>query len=257
MVPSDDVTRPKLWIVSVREPVFYGRLYRRIIQQCPERIGGVVLVPNPATRTLRGFVHETIYRTSFWGLRGFLYAGYRVVRALTTGNGDIARAARTNAIPVWTVAKISDAAALLRDNGAWIVLASVSGRIRQVDLAGIPGGWVNTHCGPLPRYGGLDAPFWCLFHREPNLTVTLHYMDPEFDSGPIIAQRSIVHSGETYFEAVDRLFDLAFEAHVEFAADLSPSREEARSQEPKDRTYFGKPSAALGRAFRRGGGRFA
>lgn len=111
---------------------------------------------------------------------------------------------------------------------AWIVLASETTRIGAADQDSVPGGWVNTHYGPLPHYGGLDAPFWCFYHREPQLAVTLHYMDKKFDTGPINAQEFIANEGQGYFKTVDALFDLAFDAHTAFAAEFSPGRAETR-----------------------------
>jgi len=46
-------------------------------------------------------------------------------------------------------------------------------------------GCFNLHPGPLPRYAGLNAPNWALYHGETWHGVTLHWMAPGIDTGPI------------------------------------------------------------------------
>lgn len=46
-------------------------------------------------------------------------------------------------------------------------------------------GSFNLHPGPLPRYAGLNAPCWAIYHGERTHGVTLHWMDRGIDAGPI------------------------------------------------------------------------
>tara|TARA_B100001250_G_C19762284_1_gene773058 strand:- start:466 stop:1236 length:771 start_codon:yes stop_codon:yes gene_type:complete len=46
-------------------------------------------------------------------------------------------------------------------------------------------GVINIHPGVLPIYRGCTCPEWTLFHNDP-LGVTAHFMNSEYDSGPII-----------------------------------------------------------------------
>jgi methionyl-tRNA formyltransferase len=46
-------------------------------------------------------------------------------------------------------------------------------------------GSFNLHPGPLPRYAGLNAPSWAIYHGEQRHGVTLHWMDEGIDTGPI------------------------------------------------------------------------
>lgn len=243
------------WIVTVAEPLFYGAMYRRVIAARPQAVAGVVVLPDAAGGGARRLLAEALYRLRFWGPRAFLRAGMRLVRARLTGSGDVARAARRAGIPVHRVETLREAVALLEGAGARRALASVPVRVRPAALAALPGGWVNVHCGPLPRYGGIDAPFWCLYHGEAELAVTLHYMAEEFDAGPIIDQQRVASGGRSYFAIVDELFATAAEMLVRFL-DAGPSPDQARPQDRSQASYFGKPPAAAGREFRRRGGRF-
>lgn len=61
-------------------------------------------------------------------------------------------------------------------------------------------GFVNTHPGYLPYNRGKHPSFWSIVEGTP-FGVTLHYVDPQIDTGPIIAQREIpvtwLDTGET------------------------------------------------------------
>jgi methionyl-tRNA formyltransferase len=52
-------------------------------------------------------------------------------------------------------------------------------------------GSFNLHPGPLPRYAGLNAPSWAIYHGEKSHAVTLHWMDGGIDTGPIAYQAEL------------------------------------------------------------------
>lgn len=246
-----------IWIVTVDEPLFYGRMYCRIIDAAPEMIAGIVVLPHPSGAGLGNWLSEALYRLRFWGLKALLAASAQLFWAKFRGAGDVIRAGRTAGIDVWREPDLRSAMSIFKTRQPEVVLASVTSRIPSEILSLASLGWVNTHCGPLPRYGGFDAPFWCLYNREPTLSVTLHYMAEGIDEGPIIAQRSIPVGTQPYFQLVHRLFDLAYEMHLNCLNGNWPKMIDALPQDLSQRTYFTKPSAELGRKFRRRGGRFA
>jgi methionyl-tRNA formyltransferase len=49
-------------------------------------------------------------------------------------------------------------------------------------------GSFNLHPGPLPRYAGLNAPSWAIYHGEARHGTTVHWMTEEIDAGPIAFQ---------------------------------------------------------------------
>ena len=61
-------------------------------------------------------------------------------------------------------------------------------------------GFVNTHTGYLPYNRGKHPSFWSIVEGTP-FGVTLHYVDQQIDTGPVIAQRKIpvtwLDTGET------------------------------------------------------------
>jgi methionyl-tRNA formyltransferase len=52
-------------------------------------------------------------------------------------------------------------------------------------------GCVNTHPALLPRYRGPNPLFWHFMNGETQGGLTIHRMDADFDTGPILAQRAI------------------------------------------------------------------
>ena len=46
-------------------------------------------------------------------------------------------------------------------------------------------GSFNLHPGPLPKYPGMNAPSWAIYHGQPTHAVTVHWMDQGIDTGPI------------------------------------------------------------------------
>src|SRR5688500_5362279 len=46
-------------------------------------------------------------------------------------------------------------------------------------------GAFNLHPGPLPSYAGLNTPGWAIYNGESEYGVTVHWMHPGIDTGPI------------------------------------------------------------------------
>jgi methionyl-tRNA formyltransferase len=52
-------------------------------------------------------------------------------------------------------------------------------------------GCVNSHPSLLPKYRGPRPVFWQLMHGETQTGMTLHRMDADFNTGPILVQRTL------------------------------------------------------------------
>jgi methionyl-tRNA formyltransferase len=111
-------------------------------------------------------------------------------------------------------------------------------------------GAFNLHPGPLPRYAGLNAPSWALYHGETTHAVTLHRMAAGIDTGPIVFEQQ--------FPVSDR--DTGLSVAVRCAAEGVPlvlRLLEVASQRPEDipsraqdlrhRRYFGRQVPQGGR----------
>ena len=56
---------------------------------------------------------------------------------------------------------------------------------KLLDLNNIPEGVINIHPGKLPEYRGCSCVEWAILNDDPIFN-TVHYMDIEYDTGPII-----------------------------------------------------------------------
>lgn len=86
-------------------------------------------------------------------------------------------------------------------------------------------GSINTHPAMLPKYRGPNPLFWHLMNGETEIGLTVHRMDTEFDTGPILAQASMPIDPDWYIEDVAaHLGELGQRVVAEgFAAALSGS----------------------------------
>ncbi len=69
------------------------------------------------------------------------------------------------------------------------------------ELLSIPRlGSINTHPAALPKYRGPNPIFWQMMNGETELGLTVHRMDAEFDTGPILAQATLPIDPDWYIE---------------------------------------------------------
>jgi len=76
----------------------------------------------------------------------------------------------------------------LKDRETDLVVFTGGGLIRRNILALPRLGVLNCHAGLLPRYRGMDVVEWAILEAqaEPETGLTLHFMDPGVDTGPIL-----------------------------------------------------------------------
>ncbi len=74
-------------------------------------------------------------------------------------------------------------------------------------------GFLNIHPGKFPENRGADPIFWTLKNNEKSTAVTIHQMDANFDTGPIVLEQSTpVHFGETWGMLHSKMALLAVQA---------------------------------------------
>lgn len=243
----------QFWIVTINEPIYYGRLYAQLLRNYPSVFAGVALLPFGFGNG-RSFYCELLYRLRSWGLKGFLFAVWRWLFGSISAKGNVARAASSMNIPLYYCRSIEDVSGLLNKKvtGEASILVTVPEKIPVKFLSGRLN-WVNTHCGALPRYAGVDAPFWALLNGEVSLAVSLHVITDQLDAGALLRQACIKNENYSYFEAVDRLFEIAYCLHEDYLSDaISPGVE----QNLNKREYYSRPEVNDADIFRKNGGRF-
>jgi methionyl-tRNA formyltransferase len=136
----------------------------------------------------------TLVEWSFTTVRDWAVAAGHEVTILVTQpavppSPGLQHALADPATTVLVVPKVVDCAAAV---GALDVdLAVVFNFLRVPEsVAELPRhGIVNLHPSMLPAYRGANG-YRSLYQGEPRIGVTLHYLTPEFDAGPILAQSS-------------------------------------------------------------------
>lgn len=80
----------------------------------------------------------------------------------------------------------------LRSTAVDVLLNVHSLRILPREVVAAPTvGSYNLHPGPLPRYGGLNAPSWGIYEGATTFAVTLHWMDAGVDTGPVAFEAAV------------------------------------------------------------------
>ena len=90
--------------------------------------------------------------------------------------------------------------AAIQESGPIAALVSGTRIISSTVLtkSGVP--FINVHAGITPRYRGVHGGYWALVNGEPGACgVTVHFLDPGVDTGPVLAQAAIVPSAQDSF----------------------------------------------------------
>jgi methionyl-tRNA formyltransferase len=178
--------------------------------------------------------------------------GHRPVAVLTSSRGSgtrtatVAGVARAAGVPVRPAGLVTDHALATRieEDEVDLLLNVHSLHIAHPAVITAPGiGSFNLHPGPLPEYAGLNVPSWAVLHGEERHGVTLHWIAPRVDAGPIAyEERFEIGPGDSGLtvsaECVRRGLRLIERLLEDAAAD--PSRIPRVPQELSRRRYFGR-----------------
>ena len=122
-------------------------------------------------------------------------SGHRVVAVLTASSVEndsrgvtVAHLAEKQGIPTWPAkqTKKAELAQELRDLGVDLLLNTHSLYIVHPDVLAAPKiGSFNLHPGPLPEMAGINVPSWAVYLGHARHGVSLHWMSPGIDTGPM------------------------------------------------------------------------
>jgi methionyl-tRNA formyltransferase len=143
----------------------------------------------------------------------------------------------------------SDAGVQLLTDLAPDVIVLGTTRILKPSVLSIPPmGVLNPHPGLLPDYRGLDVLHWAVYNGDP-LGVTVHFLDPGIDTGPIVVQRTLeVQPGDTMRSVIQRAASLAGELMADAVRRLIDTGHLETVPQPRDR---GQTYARMPRKLRR------
>ncbi len=238
----------KNYIITMDESVFYGPMLSRVIEACPDKIDGVFIVPRPMSP-----FSEVVYYSRFWGLKAFFYISFLSVWRKISKKGSVESYAKKHNISCRSFKSKKELFKHLSQLEIDVIIACVPFFVPEKALKFASKYWLNTHCGPLPRYAGLDAPFWSMLNDEKQLAVTIHEMTPVYDKGQILSQKFINNEG-SYFKMLFTLFSLAGDEHIRLLKSDYTQVQEIKSL--GERSYFSRPSLLDAKKFRKKGYRF-
>jgi methionyl-tRNA formyltransferase len=171
----------------------------------------------------------------------------------TLGQEDIVMAgvkliAQAQKIPHVTLTKRKFAQQLdqwLRASQPDVVLVYIlSYKIPAALLDRPPYGFFNFHYGLLPHYRGPDTLFWPIRNQEPRAGITVHKMDADWDTGPIVFTRSIaLEPRDTRGILRNKLVPMVPEAALDLVSRLSDQGEQLplTPQAPGTGRYWPRP----------------
>lgn len=135
-----------------------------------------------------------------------------------------------------------------------LAVAVAYGRILSPEVISLPvHGSINAHFSLLPKFRGAAPVQWSLARGEARTGVTVFWIVPELDAGPILTQREADVGRDEDFPALfDRLVVLGLSALDEALSDVSAGRMVRRPQAgapsfaPRLKKTDGRISMAMG-----------
>lgn len=192
-------------------------------------------------------------------LRAVSQTEHRVVALLSSVSGGpsnvspLAQVAEVRGIPIWPAERVRDPAFvdLVRKQQVDLLVNAHSLHVIDPSVLQAPRiGSFNLHPGRLPSYSGLNTISWAIYRGEATAGVTVHWMTPRIDAGPIAYETSVpIDERETAFTlgakcsraGVDLLVRL-----IETAA-VDPRAIPARPQALAERRYYRRGAPQGGR----------
>jgi len=167
----------------------------------------------------------TMLQKHGWNVRG-VFSDAPVVR-------EWAEAQR---VPSWKVEALDAVTADMSFD--WLFSITHLRIVPSAVLARARCGAVNFHDGPLPAYGGLNAPLWALLAGERDHGISWHRMAAAVDAGEVLVQQTFpISDTDTALSLNARCWEAALESFPQLLGQLSASLPPSSSV-PLDATSF-------------------
>ena len=263
MVPSIDVpgdSTVRLRIVLCTSGGLYGALVLRRLRACNQLdICAVVRstrLLNPRLGFLRGALGHV--RRSGFAYTLYLWCATTLADWLCNlAGGDTVPIRRASpGLLVFTTRDLNDSEGLRFLSACApdvVVSAFFNQRLNAAALALPTRGCLNIHPSLLPAAKGVDPVFQAQLHGFRQMGVTVHFMTPELDAGPIVAQRAVeVRAASSVFSTTALLFREG--ADLLAASIHSIAKGAAGTPQSGFGSYQSWPTRSELRAFRARGG---
>lgn len=133
------------------------------------------------------------------------------------------------------------------------VIINQSQFIIKKDLLSLPRlGILNRHNALLPKNRGRLTPFWVLFKKEKETGVSIHFVEKNIDSGPIVVQKRFsVEQNESFSSLVKKNYYWASTAMLEALKKMESGSDDVLPNPDSEATYNSIPTLAQAWEYRK------
>ncbi|MHA1329031.1 MAG: methionyl-tRNA formyltransferase [Promethearchaeota archaeon] len=218
----------KIFINVMDEPLFIGKTIRLIINKYNDSIVGINLMKGNPSSVRKGFkkLKDMIIFLLILGLFGSIKVGLKLVyikirsliRIINIENPySLKELSKKYNIPIFLINDINneDSINLIKKLKPDIIINQSNSILskRFLDIPTI--GTINRHAALLPKYRGINAPFWALINGDEKAGVSIHFVDEKIDHGPIIVQKEVpIKKSDSYLSLIKRIFDVTPEIFI-------------------------------------------
>ena len=118
-------------------------------------------------------------------------------------------------------------------------------------------GVINIHPALLPKNRGLFPYFWTLKNGDAETGVTVHWVEPEFDTGAIIAQsRFPIQAQDTVISLARKSSEVGADLLVQAVRQIEQGQVPYLAQDEGQASYYAWPTSADVRHFKQQGRRY-
>lgn len=214
----------RIAIIGQEEPIYFGPFLRHVIESRHKDVVAVVIAgsrgagshPKTFRQKLENIYMLWLIMEPFGFLRNtWLRLWQRCIKLLGSLGASLDRrsikgVAEKYSIPVIYTQDINSID-FLRNLSQFApdIIINQTELLLKEEILGVPRiGVINRHASLLPHFRGRLASWWAHAQEPPEHGVSIHFVDKDIDSGPIIVQRKFnIDPRVSYTRVLDILFE--------------------------------------------------
>jgi len=215
----------RIFILTAEDPLYSAHIFEKLFVALPGEVVGVGFTGGTFTFK-RVFLSPFIYGFISYVRLAILYLYY-----LICCGGKIKCLCRKHGVATYELASVKDGlllGLLMKHDVNLLVSINCGLRLHSREFLYPEFGAINLHNGELPRYRGLMPILHAIRCGESDSGVTVHYIDENLDTGPVIVEsrvsiglgddlfsvweKSVFKGAPTLITAIDAVTDGSFTA---------------------------------------------
>jgi len=254
-------------VLTADEPLYLPALFARLLQARAKDVRAVFIAPplygkDSTWQMLRKYTAAFGLWNVFKLARRTLAA--KLADALHLGRNrghyySVPAAAAAFGVPCERVAQVNAPAFLdrLRALSTHLIISVSCPQIFRKPLIELPPhGCLNVHGALLPKYRGIAPSFWMMANGEEHAAVTVFFVNEDIDAGDVVEVAEFpIEPHETLEQLIIRSKRIACDTLLRAIDRVEKGRPATRPLNKEHGSYFGFPTRAAYREFRRRGRR--